>query len=277
MRWAHEEKTTTDVAEYWNERPCNVRHSQATIGSCEYFAEVAQKKYAMEPHIPGFANFIRWQGKSVLEIGCGIGTDTTNFIRHGAWITAVDVSRVSVSLARRNARCTHQYTYHIEQADVQSVLFTDRFNSHWDLIYSFGVLHHTPRPDLALDNLRALADADTELRIMLYYRWSSKAMRLGLTDRRVARGSEAQPDSPVTYAFSRRKARALLEASGWEVQYMWVDHIFPWKGDEYGRGEYVKGLPWRYVPDWLFRKLSHVVGWHLMIVAKPIRNSEWTE
>ena len=59
------------------------------------------RKYFVEAHIPQFAEFERWRGKKVLEIGCGIGTDTTSFARHGATVTAVDLSPQSLELARK--------------------------------------------------------------------------------------------------------------------------------------------------------------------------------
>src|ERR1700730_11157807 len=96
----------TDVAinrvkEYWNARPCNIRHSTAPVGSRQYFDEVEARKYFVESHIPRFAEFERWRGKRVLEIGCGIGTDTINFARRGARVTAVDLSEKSLEVARQ--------------------------------------------------------------------------------------------------------------------------------------------------------------------------------
>ena len=85
-------KTIQDVRRYWDKRPCNIRHSPQPVGTKQYFDEVETRKYFVEPHIPGFAEFERWRGKRVLEIGCGIGTDTMNFARHGARVTAVDLS-----------------------------------------------------------------------------------------------------------------------------------------------------------------------------------------
>ena len=72
------------VKEYWNRRPCNIRHSTQPVGTREYFDEVEARKHFVEPHIPDFAEFERWRGKKVLEIGCGLGTATINFARAGA-------------------------------------------------------------------------------------------------------------------------------------------------------------------------------------------------
>src|SRR5713226_6788924 len=91
------------VRAYCNRRPCNIRHSTKPVGTTEYFDEVEARKYFVEHHIPRFAQFERWRGKRVLEIGCGIGTDTINFTRHGAHVTAVDLSGRSLEIARRRA------------------------------------------------------------------------------------------------------------------------------------------------------------------------------
>ncbi|HUK38601.1 MAG TPA: methyltransferase domain-containing protein, partial [Methanomicrobiales archaeon] len=98
-----QERSIREVRDYWNSRPCNIRHSPREIGTREYFDEVEARKYFVEPHIPLFAEFERWKGKKVLEIGCGIGTDTINFARHGALVTAVDISSNSIDIARRRA------------------------------------------------------------------------------------------------------------------------------------------------------------------------------
>src|SRR5262245_38982861 len=99
------EKTTIeDVQNFWDSRPCNIRHSPREVGTKDYFDEVEARKYFVEPHIPLFAEFERWKGKRILEIGCGIGTDTINFARQGGEVTVVELSRASMEIARTRAR-----------------------------------------------------------------------------------------------------------------------------------------------------------------------------
>src|SRR5205085_3372655 len=95
------------VRAYWNKQPCNIKHSLKTPGSKEYFEEVRERKYFVEPHLPLFADFASMRNKKVLEIGCGIGTTTMSFVQHGATVTAVDLSETSLSLAKQRAEVYH--------------------------------------------------------------------------------------------------------------------------------------------------------------------------
>lgn len=256
--------TIETVAEYWNRRPCNIRHSSAPIGTREYFDAVEERKYFVEPHIPDFADFGRWRDKAVLEIGCGIGTDAVNFARHGAKYTGVELSAVSLELAQKRfgvfglngswVRCNAEELS--ENLPRQS----------FDLIYSFGVIHHTPNPVRVLSEARKLIASDGEFRLMLYARASWK-------DAMIAAGfdqPEAQSGCPIARVFSHDEATQLLDSAGFRVTSIEQDHIFPYVIEKYVKYEY-ELQPWfAAMPRDMFRALERSFGWHLLIKAKPI-------
>src|ERR1700726_1602386 len=157
------------VRKYWNDRPCNIRHSTKPVGSEEYFNEVERRKYTVQAHIPEFADFEQWRGKKVLEIGCGIGTDTMNFARHGAQVTAVDLSDNSLAMARQRADVFHlQDRIRFIQADAEHLSDYVPVEP-YDLIYSFGVIHHTPHPDRVMEQIRKYVKPGTTVKVMVYY------------------------------------------------------------------------------------------------------------
>src|SRR5512143_1289718 len=251
------------VRAYWDERPCNVRHSDKTVGTREYSDEVTLRKYRVEPHIPEFANFEWWRGRHVLEIGCGIGTDAISFAKSGAWVTAVDVSNVSLRIAKARAAALN-LDIHFLEGDAErldEVLLQESF----DLVYAFGVLHHTPDPLKALRQIQNFCDAGTMLKLMVYHRWSWKALRirLGLDQ------PEAQAGCPIARTYSRKQARELLDRGGYRVLEMRVDHIFPYSIPEYVERKYKVVWYFRWMPRNLFRLLERFFGWHLLITAVP--------
>jgi 2-polyprenyl-3-methyl-5-hydroxy-6-metoxy-1,4-benzoquinol methylase len=265
------------VQEYWNSRPCNIRHSTAPVGTKEYFDQVEARKYFVEYHIPGFAEFERWSGKKVLEIGCGIGTDTINFARAGAQVTTVDLSEKSIELARKRAAVFGLgERIRFCQGDAEQ-LSTFVPPEPYDLIYSFGVIHHTPHPDAVLEQLRQYTGPGTTLKIMVYHRHSWKVAWLLATEGKgqfwnladlVAKNSEAQTGCPVTYTYTRREGRQLLERHGFHITNVRAEHIFPYIISDYTKYQYVKEWYFRWMPQTLFRMLERRWGWHLLLAAQ---------
>ena len=271
------QKSIADVQRYWDARPCNIRHSTKPVGSREYFDEVEARKYFVEPHISAFAEFERWRGKRVLEVGCGIGTDSINFARAGAQLTAVDLSSESLRIAAERADVMG-VADRIEFIQANAEELTARLTGEpYDLVYSFGVVHHTPRPNLALAAMRALTVPGGTLKLMVYHRRSWKVFsivaanghgRFWKTDELVAEHSEAQTGCPVTFSYTRREARELVERSGFRVQELWVDHVFPYRVREYVNYRYVKEPYFRWMPEALFSGFERRLGWHLLVTAE---------
>jgi 2-polyprenyl-3-methyl-5-hydroxy-6-metoxy-1,4-benzoquinol methylase len=265
------------VRDYWDTRPCNIRHSTAPIGTREYFDQVEARKYFVEYHIPAFADFQRWRGKKVLEIGCGIGTDTINFARAGAQVTTVDLSEKSMELARQRAAVfglADRIRFCPGDAEQLSSFVPVE---PYDLIYSFGVIHHTPHPGAVLQQLRQYARPGTTIKIMVYHRRSYKVAWILLTEGQcrfwklselVAKNSEAQTGCPVTYTYTRVEGRRLLELHGFRVTESRVEHIFPYRISDYAQYCYKKEWYFRWLPRPIFRALERRVGWHLLLTAE---------
>ena len=266
-----------DVRRFWDARPCNIRHSTQPVGSAEYYDEVEARKYFVESHIPGFADFERWRGKRVLEVGCGIGTDSVNFARAGAQLTAVDLSGESLRIASQRAEVMGVADrIDFVQANAEELTSTVT-GEPYDLVYSFGVIHHTPRPERALAEMRALTAPAGTLKLMVYHRRSWKVFwivaaqergRFWKTDELVAKHSEAQTGCPVTFSYTRREGRELVEGAGFRVRDVQVDHIFPYRIGDYAEYRYVTEPYFRWMPEPMFQALEHRLGWHLLIDAE---------
>lgn len=264
------------VAAFWDRHPCNIRHSPSEVGTQRYFDEVEARKYFVEPHIPRFAEFARWRGKRVLEIGCGIGTDTINFARHGAWITALELSERSLEIARQRATVygleDRIRFYHANAEAMARVVPVEPY----DLVYSFGVIHHTPNPEHVIDQIKSYVRAGSTVKLMVYHRYAWKVLwiilkygrgQFGRMPELVARYSEAQEGCPVTFTFTKREIGQLLHRHGFRVTEMRADHIFPYRIPDYVQHRYTQVWYFRWMPRPVFRWLERHFGWHLCVTA----------
>ncbi len=255
------EANLEDVKKFWNNRPCNIRHSQKEIGSKEYFTEVEKRKYFVEPHIPGFAEFAKWKGKKVLEIGCGIGTDAVNFARSGADYYGVELSAESLNLAKTRFRIFDLAgTFWEGNAEELSDFIPDALK--FDLIYSFGVIHHTPHPEQVINGLKKFMHQESELRIMLYSKISWKNIMIeGGFDQ-----PEAASGCPIANTYTENEIRDLLK--DYQICSIRKDHIFPYIIEKYIKHEY-EYQPWfKHMPTPMFEHLQKTMGWHTLITAK---------
>jgi SAM-dependent methyltransferase len=213
---------TESVREYWQEHPCAAALARDEPGSPAFYADVERAKLRLEPHEAAFADFPAWRGRGVLEIGCGVGVDTARFARAGANVTAIDLTDAAVSLARGLLELEHLDGTAIV-ADAEHLPFADES---FDLVYSWGVLHHTPDTGRALEEVRRVLRPGGEARVMLYARrslfagavWArqvGRERRLMSAQDAIARGLE----SPGTQAFTRAEAARLFSGfAGGEVR-----------------------------------------------------------
>jgi hypothetical protein len=125
--------------------------------------------------------------------------------------------------------------------------------------------------------MRAYAKPGTTVKIMVYNRRSWKVLGILLgygrgqfwkLDDLIARNSEAQTGCPVTYTYTPRQARALLQSAGFRVTNIAIEHIFPYRIRDYVAYRYVKEWYFRWMPPALFRWMERRWGWHLCVTAQ---------
>jgi SAM-dependent methyltransferase len=252
--------TIDEVRDYWNRRPCNIRHSTAEIGSRDYFDQVEARKYMVEPHIPSFAEFERWKGKRVLEIGCGIGTDAVNFARAGADYTGIELSAESLELAKTRFQVYGLNGRFIvgNAEELPKELMQEKF----DLIYSFGVIHHTVQPENVVANVSRLMSTGGEFRLMMYAKNSWKNIMI----ENEFDQPEAQTGCPIAFTYTSGELRHLLRE--FDVYEIRQDHIFPYIVEKYVKYEY-ELEPWfKAMPVEMFRALEKSLGWHMLVKCR---------
>lgn len=197
------------VRAYWQAEPCGTSTTAAEPGTREFYADVERRRYELEPFIPGFADFERWRDKRVLEVGIGLGTDFVRFVRAGADATGVDLTEAAVEAVRERL-ALEGLEADLQVADAESLPFAD---GEFDLVYSWGVLHHTPDTERALAEVRRVLRPGGEARVMLYSRRSWVALgvwlRYGvLRGRPFATPTELLArwmESPGTKAYTQRE------------------------------------------------------------------------
>jgi len=255
--------TVRDVQEYWNRRPCNIGHSKLEVGTRDYFDEVEQRKYFVENHIPGFAQFTRWKGKKVLEVGCGIGTDATNFARAGADYTGIELSGASLKVAQNRFEVFGLKGTFIPCNAEELSNYVDK--RAFDLVYSFGVIHHTPNQRAVVEEIRKVVKDDGEFRMMVYAKnsWKDAMIEGGLDQ------PEAQSGCPIATTYTEEMVRELTDGL-FEVTEARQAHIFPYVIEKYRQFEY-EPQPWfAAMPPAMFDALERRFGWHFLITTRPI-------
>ncbi len=158
------------VRKYWNELSCDTQVASSTKFSLKYFEEIETFRYADQPFIHSFAQFTRYRGKQVLEIGFGAGTDFIQWLRAGARVSGIDLTAEALANLTERIRAYDLPTPdQIMVADAENLPFkSDSF----DLGYSFGVLHHSPDTEKAIGELVRVVRPGGEIKIMLYNRHS---------------------------------------------------------------------------------------------------------
>ena len=208
------------LREHWETETAGIRYGESTEAE-EFYRSIEEYRYVLEPFIPTFAQFEDYDSKRVLEIGTGGGVDFFQFVRHGALAAGVDLTAAGIAhTARRLQTLRYQSdAYYLAQADAENLPFQD---STFDLVYSWGVLHHTPDTERAFAEAFRVLKSGCPLKAMIYHTpswtgwmlWIRHALSRGRPHVSPRRCVYEYLESPGTKVYTVAEAKRLIEGVG---------------------------------------------------------------
>ncbi|MEW6157504.1 MAG: class I SAM-dependent methyltransferase [Verrucomicrobiota bacterium] len=206
-----------EVRKFWNRQSCDTQVAKAAKYSREYFEQIEAFRYFDQPFIHSFAQFSRYHGKKVLEVGFGAGTDFTQWLRAGARASGIDLTEEALrNLKHRIEAYGLPQPESIQTGDAENLPFpSDQF----DLGYSFGVLFLCPSTKKAITELVRVIRPGGELKIMIYNRrsifvinrWIKFALLKGQPWRSLKWVLWHHNESLGTKAYTRKEVLELLD------------------------------------------------------------------
>lgn len=255
----------------WNSTPCGTGDFLAGLdkGSLAYFDEIRRSRYQdTDPWMLREIPFDSAKGKRLLEIGHGIGSDLLTFAEHGAEVHGVDLTEEHHRLAKLNFEL-HGMEADLRLGDASALDFPD---NHFDVVYSFGVLHHTPDTVRCISEAYRVLKPGGQLILGLYRRYSafhlvSKLLVDGLLHGQLARlgygglmatlerGADGVDVKPLVKTYSARQLRCMLadfSSVRFSVAHFRRDHL---------------SRMGRLLPVGLEGALEPLLGWYLLAFA----------
>lgn len=254
------------VADFWNAEPCGTRY----LGEKSEFEAQSHARYQLEPHIPNFAGFTSSRGLRVLEIGVGMGADYEQWLKAGAFASGIDLS--AVSLGRTRSRCQLAgLVPDLRLGDAENLPFA---TNSFDIVYSYGVMHHSPDTAKCLREAWRVLKPGGEARIMLYYHLSLTGimlwLRFGLWRGQSIRQCVYETlESPGTKTFTRNEVFEFMR----DYEDVIIDQVFSpgdlllHKPSSRFRSAGYRFL-WKVFPRTWVRKIAKNWGLFLLIKAR---------
>lgn len=213
-----------ELKSYWQGKNIPQRwYSNKTPLSLQWFNDIAYKRYSVYySYIMQDAEFNEHKGEKVLEIGVGVGTDLIEYAKGGAKVYGIDLGEEQVNLTKMNFKLRDLDYVELSAQDAMKIQYPDKF---FDLVYSFGVLHHAPDTQKCVDEVYRILKEDGHAIIMLYARgWKhyfkrcliqgllqGKYLKLGSWQAVYNDASEVNGGSPRTAVYTKREVKKIFE------------------------------------------------------------------
>ena len=260
------------VQEFWDAASCGEVYASGSTDRDRYESH-ARTRYSLEPYIADFAKFASARGRDVLEIGVGMGADHVEWARSGPrTLTGIDLTPRAIDHTKMRLAILGR-TSRLLVGDAENLPFPD---DNFDLVYSWGVLHHSPDTVAAIREVHRVLRPGGEARIMIYHARSIVGvllwMRYGLLAGHPGVGLEKiyaeHLESPGTKAYSvgdARKLVAMFDTSRLTTQLSFGDLLMGEVGQRHRSA--LLDMARRLWPRWLIRRLFANYGLMLLIEA----------
>lgn len=202
------------VGEFWEAGSCGEVYARGDDAREAYEAQ-ARARYRMEPFIHPFARFDEGRGRDVLEVGVGMGADHLEWARRGPRrLAGVDLTERAVEHTRTRLGL-YGLSSELRVGDAEALPFPD---ASFDIVYSWGVLHHSPDTPRAVDEVWRVLRPGGVARVMVYHRyslvgamlWTRYALLRGRPLRSLDDVYAEHLESPGTRAYTEESVRALF-------------------------------------------------------------------
>lgn len=244
------------------------------FGSKEFFEAVLKKRFSYEvPWLDHIVCFKRFNGKKVLEIGCGGGYDAYQFCAAGADYTGIDITPQNPLNASKHISY-YGYKARFLELDAEHL----NFNEEFDYIYSFGVLHHTPDMQKVLSNCYKALKQGGEVQVIVYNKWSLfycltvvlyewilkfNCRRRSLKEQRSMIESTESNHRPLVNVYSKRELQKLLKQSGFTVIKSDIRKLVQ---EDLPGPKFIRKL-YSLIPESLLNFLGRYIGWYVSVRA----------
>ena len=258
-----------DVRDFWNDAACGENLLLPSFDIAGFKAQAAER-YRLEPYILPFANFEVAKGCAVLEIGLGLGADHERFARAGADLHGIDLTPRAVEITHRRLEMQGLKS-DLRVGDAEALPYAD---GSFDLVYSWGVIHHSPNTAQAAREILRVLKPGGSFRVMVYHTWSLVGLMLwlryglgrGKPFTSMAEIYSTYLESPGTKAYTCHEAAQLFAKASEVKTRVELTH-----GDllESGAGQRHEGrvlaLARRIWPRWLLRRVAKRFGLFLLV------------
>ena len=253
---ANNDDLLTAISAYWDEHIHDLAITTFAVGTPEFFSQLNEYRYEKLNYLPHLVNFSAYQGKSVLEVGCGTGIDLMRFAGAGARVTGIDLSQTAIDLACKNFDQSGQNA-DLRVMNGECMQFRDNT---FDAVYAHGVLQYTADTGKMIAEIHRVLRPGGEAIMMVYNKYSWLNLMRNVTNVPLE-----HEDAPVLKKFSVSELKQLLHPF---QDYQIIPERFPvktklhsgWKANLFNT---VFVRLFNLMP----RRWIRPFGWHLMIFA----------